>query len=105
MKKEYRSDACAAIHELASDIHSAGVMDKRVLRKFDDSCLVSVRPMKPEDIRNLRRWEHVSQSVFAMYLNVSRATISKWERGENRPDGASLKLLTLVRNKGLDAMV
>jgi putative transcriptional regulator len=30
--------------------------------------------------------------------------VSKWERGEKRPDGASLKLLNLVRTKGLKAI-
>jgi putative transcriptional regulator len=30
--------------------------------------------------------------------------VSKWERGEKRPDGASLKLLNIVRPKGLKAI-
>jgi putative transcriptional regulator len=43
----------------------------------------------------------VSQSVFANYLNVTASLVSKWERGEKRPSGAALKLLTLVEKKGL----
>jgi putative transcriptional regulator len=39
-----------------------------------------------------------------MHLNVSKGVISQWERGEKQPAGASLKLLTLVREKGLDAI-
>jgi DNA-binding transcriptional regulator YiaG len=30
--------------------------------------------------------------------------VSKWGRGEKRPSGASLKLLTLVEEKGLMAV-
>lgn len=30
--------------------------------------------------------------------------VSKWERGEKAPSGASLKLLTLVKNKGLECI-
>ncbi len=104
MKKEYRSDALGAIHETASDLHDAGVMGKRTLRKFDEMCLTPVRPMKSEVIREIRKREHVSQAVFAMHLNVSKGVISQWERGEKRPAGASLKLLTLVQKKGLDAI-
>lgn len=104
MPKTYRSDALGAVHETASDLHDAGVMDKRTLRKFDELCLTPVRPMIPEEIRALRRREHVSQAVFAMHLNVSKGVISQWERGEKRPAGTSLKLLTLVREKGLDAI-
>ena len=104
MKKQYRSDALAAVHETASDLHDAGAMDIRTLRKFDKMCLTPVRPMKPEEIRALRRREHVSQAVFAIYLNVSKGVVSQWERGETHPAGTSLKLLALVQEKGLDAI-
>lgn len=104
MKEKYRSDALGAIHETASDLHDAGVMAKRTLLKFDALCLTPLRQMKPEEIRALRRREHVSQAVFAMHLNVSKGIISQWERGEKHPAGASLKLLTLVQEKGLDAI-
>lgn len=79
-------------------------MDKRTLRKFDELCLTPVRPMRPEEIRALRERERVSQAVFARHLNVSTGLISKWERGEKHPAGASLKLLTLVQEKGLEAI-
>ena len=104
MKKQYRSDALGAIHEAACDLHDNGVMDKRTLRKFDRMCLTPVYPMRPEDIRALRRREQVSQAVFAIHLNVSKGVVSQWERGEKQPAGASLKLLTLVQEKGLDAI-
>lgn len=104
MKKKYQSDALGAIHETASDLHDAGVMGKRTLRKFDEQCLTLVHPMKPVEIRKLRQRELVSQAVFAMHLNVSKGVISQWERGEKHPAGASLKLLTLVKEKGLEAI-
>ena len=104
MRKTYRSDPLGAIHETASDLHDAGLMDMRTLRKFDELCLTPVRPMQPDDIRALRKRERVSQAVFALHLNVSTGLISQWERGEKHPAGASLKLLTLVREKGLEAI-
>jgi putative transcriptional regulator len=42
--------------------------------------------------------------VFARYLNVAVKLVGEWERGEKRPSGPSLKLLALVRAKGLDAV-
>lgn len=104
MTKKYRSNALGAVHEVASDLHDASVMSKRTLRRFDELCLTPVRPMKPEEIRALRSREHVSQAVFAMHLNVSKGVISQWERGEKHPAGASLKLLALVQEKGLNAI-
>jgi putative transcriptional regulator len=104
MRKTYRSDALAAIHETASDLHDAGVMDKRTLRAFDELCLTPLRPMTPADIRTLRTRERVSQAVFARYLNVTTGLVSQWERGEKRPAGTSLKLLNLVDRHGLAAI-
>ena len=104
MSKTYRSDALGAIHETASDLHDAGLMDKRTLHKFDELCLTPVRSMQPSDIRALRERERVSQAVFALHLNVSTGLISQWERGEKHPAGASLKLLALVQEKGLQAI-
>jgi len=102
--KAYRSDALAAIHETASDLHDAEVMDKRTMRRFDELCLTPVRPLAPDEIRALRERERVSQAVFARYLNVTTGLISQWERGEKKPIGPSLKLLTLVNEKGLAAI-
>ena len=43
----------------------------------------------------------MSQAAFAAYLHVTTSLVSKWERGEKKPDGPSLKLLNLVKAKGL----
>ena len=104
MTKQYRSEALAAAHEAALGLVEAGVMSKRTMRKFDEMCLTPVEDMTPEDIRELRLREHASQAVFARYLNVTTGLVSQWERGEKRPRGASLKLLTLVAKNGLGAV-
>jgi putative transcriptional regulator len=39
MSKTHGNEALAAIHEVASDLHDAGVMDRRTLREFDELCL------------------------------------------------------------------
>jgi putative transcriptional regulator len=94
----------AAVHETAEDLHEAGLMDKCTMREFDELCLTPIRPLIPEEIKKIRERENVSQGVFANYLNVSKGIISKWECGEKRPSGASLKLLSLVERKGLSAI-
>jgi putative transcriptional regulator len=93
-----------SVHKTAAGLHRAGIIDKATMRGFDALCLTPVEPMAPEEIRALREREQVSQPVFASYLNVRKDAVSKWERGEKRPDGPSLKLLNLVRAKGLQAI-
>ena len=104
MGKQYRSNIMASIHETAEDLYEAGLMEKRTMREFDSLCLTPISPLKPEEIRDIRERENVSQVVFATYLNVSKNIVSQWERGEKRPSGASLKLLSLVEKKGLSAI-
>ena len=45
-----------------------------------------------------------SQTVFAAYLNTSPSTVQKWEQGQKKPNGPSLKLLNLAEQKGLEAL-
>ena len=101
MTKQYKSRAMASIHETAENLHAAGVMDKRTMRKFDEACLTPVRPLLAAEIKSLREREGASQAVFARYLNVTTGIVSQWERGEKRPQGATLKLLSLVARNGL----
>lgn len=102
--KKYRSDAMAAIHETMDALHKVGAVDKQTMRRFDEACLTPVESLTAKQIKALREREHVSQTVFANYLNVTPNLISKWERGEKRPSGPALKLLSLVEKRGLTAV-
>ena len=101
---KYRSRLAGAIHETATGLHRAGLLDKETMRNFDLTCLTTVLPLKPADIAALREREGVSQGVFALYLNVRPKLVSEWERGDKKPSGPSLKLLSIVKAKGLDAI-
>lgn len=103
-RKQYHSAMMASVHETAEGLHAAGVMDKRTMREFNELCLTPVQPLKPKEIRALRLREGASQAVFARYLNVTTGLVSQWERGEKRPQGASLKLLSLVAKNGLQTV-
>lgn len=104
MTRQYRSRAMASVHETAEGLHNSGLLDKQTMRAFDAACLTPVRPLTPAEIRALREKEGASQAVFARYLNVTTGLVSQWERGEKRPQGPSLKLLSLIARNGLAAV-
>lgn len=104
MTKKYRSDAFAAIHETMEALHDIGAIDKQTMREFDDSCLTPVEVLSGDQILLLRQREHISQPVFARYLNVSKNLVSDWERGVKKPGGPALRLLTVIQKKGLAAI-
>ena len=88
-----------------SDLHEIGLLDKKTMREFDASCLTKVENLSAKDVLALREREGVSQAVMARHLNVAVKLVGEWERGEKRPSGPSLKLLALVKAKGLDAIL
>lgn len=104
MAQKYKSDALAALHESVQGLHDIGLVDAKTMRQFDSTCLTPIENMSPEEIVETRTKQGVSQTVFAHYLNVSVGSVSKWERGEKHPSGPALKLLALVKRKGLEAI-
>ncbi len=93
-----------AVHETAKGLHKAGVMDTMTLRDFDALCLPPVKTYTPAQIKRIRLRNRASQAVFAAYLNTSPSTVQKWEQGQKKPNGPSLRLLNLVDKKGLEAL-
>ena len=102
--KKYKSEAMAAIHETMESLFEVGAIDKQTMREFDDACLTAIEPLTPEEIRSIREREHISQPVFARYLNVTKGLISAWECGTKKPSGPALRLLTIVEKKGIDSI-
>ena len=105
MTKKYRSEALAAIHETMEALHDVGAVNKQTMRELDEACLTPVHPMQPEQIRALREREHLSQPVFARYMNVSKNLVSDWERGVKKPGGPALRLLSVVEKSGIQALI
>jgi putative transcriptional regulator len=103
-EKGYRSAIAGAVHEMINDAYEVGIVSRETLRTFDHACLKPADPLAPSEIRALREREHVSQPVFAAYLNVSRNLVSDWERGVKRPGGPALRLLSIIQRQGLDAV-
>jgi putative transcriptional regulator len=93
-----------SVHESARALHKVGVIDKATMRDFDAKCLETPVEFEPQAIKRLREINHVSQPVFARYLNTSESTVEKWETGAKRPSGMALKLLSIVQKHGLQML-
>lgn len=96
----------STLHSISS---SASVIVLPIARKttrrgFDAMALTHVVAMDGTDILALREREGISQAVLALHLNVRPKLVSDWERGVKHPSGPSLKLLALIRSKGISAI-
>jgi putative transcriptional regulator len=99
----------AEIVETMQGLHKIGAvsdaeLEKTTLRMLGRDALPKVAGLSPAQIAKVRERAGVSQAVMAGFLNVAVNTVSQWERGERRPTGAALKLLHIVRTKGLDVV-
>jgi putative transcriptional regulator len=50
------------------------------------------------EIKRIRQKTGLSQVMFAGSIGVSPKTVEAWENGRNKPEGASRRLLELVRD-------
>jgi len=92
------------VHDGAKDLYEIGLMDDMTMREFDALCLPAIKKLSARQIKLLREKNKASQAVFAAFLNTSVSTVQKWEQGQKRPNGPSLKLLNLVADKGLGVL-
>ena len=89
------------VHESAENLYEAGAIDITTMREYDSLCLPEVEELTPKQIQRIREKTKVSQPVFAKFLNISSSTVKHWETGEKHPSAPCLKLLHIVKDKGL----
>lgn len=94
-KQKFKSDAFEAIHSSADALLKVGAINKATMREFDQSCLTTLVELDPQQIKRLREDNHVSQPVFARYLNTSESTV-QWNRGHETGGRRNLSRFTLT---------
>jgi putative transcriptional regulator len=105
MTTHNKSRILQEVHSTAMGLSNSGLIGKRRMAEFDVLCNLEVKEISPTKIRRLRQKENISQAVFAAILNTSVSTIQKWELGDKKPSGPSLKLLSILERKGLEAVL
>jgi len=112
----YRGVALALIQRLRREIvemtegqHRLGLVSEEevqqvTLRMLGRDALPQIVRLSPAEIVKVRERAGVSQPVLAGFLNVGVQTVSQWERGMRRPTGMALKLLHVVKAKGIEAL-
>ena len=86
-------------------LHEAGAISKVTMRQFETIGPPPVRELSAADIKRLREALKFSQPVFALHLHTSASTVRKWAQGETHPTGPALKLLNVIADKGLQAII
>lgn len=101
---KYKSEALQVVHEMMCASHQIGAISDEKMREFDRACLIEPEPLNSEQIRAIREQHHLSQADFARQLSVSIQSLNAWERGTRKPNHATLKLLNIVKHKGIEVL-
>jgi putative transcriptional regulator len=110
IRKKRPSRMAKALLETADDMRRVEILDaagheKITLRHLRGSTDMVAKPISGSEIRSLRVHAHLSQAVFARYLNLTVGYVSQLERGAKRPKGPALALLNVIRRKGIEAIL
>jgi len=109
-KSKKTSRLTEALLETAKDMRDTGILgeaayEKITMRHLGATDKPAIEPLTGEEIRMMREQAHMSQSVFAHYLNLTVGYLSQLERGVKHPTGAVLALLNVIHRKGIDAIL
>ncbi|MCL2808595.1 MAG: helix-turn-helix domain-containing protein [Treponema sp.] len=83
------------MQELSEAVNNQQGKDK--IKRFKP-IIKPVSIFNPDDIKQIRKKTGLSQVIFAASLGVSPQAVEAWEYGKNKPDGASRRLLEIVRD-------
>ncbi len=91
--------------ETIEGLYKTGTVDEITLREVKALALPEIKPYPPKVIMRLRRKFKLSQAALARFINTSVYTVQKWEQGIKKPSGPALKLLHIIDEKGLSAII
>lgn len=99
-------DRLERMQAMAQRFSDNGSIDQLTMRKIDALAISAKREeMTAARIQKLRQRERISQAVLATVLNMSSESVQKWEQGKTKPQGAALRLLNIIDEKGIAAVL
>lgn len=63
----------------------------------NDCTFAPLRDYEAREIKEIRNSLGMTQTVFALFMGVSKKTVEAWESGRNMPDGPARRLLAMVQ--------
>ncbi|MGN0341359.1 MAG: helix-turn-helix domain-containing protein [Roseburia sp.] len=64
--------------------------------------ILPIKEYSSSEIRDIRMKAGMTQSVFALYMGVSKKTVEAWECGRTHPTGPAFRLLDILATEDLE---
>ncbi len=103
--RKRKSETMERLLRLSRDLHGCGTFNDEDLRTIERVGMSAPQPLRAEDFRAIREQSTYSVYTLARILNTTARQFRRWEQGLGRgPQGAELRLLRMVRDRGLAAV-
>lgn len=93
------------VQHSAKSLYDAGIINATTMREFQVIKTKKIKNFTSRQIKQLRLSCKISQPVLAKLINVSQSAIKQWEMGERHPSGPAIKLLNLISERGIAAVI
>ena len=84
--------------------HRAGWISDEDRRGYEIDGMQMPDPLLPHELRAIRERDRLELSRFAVLIATTPRQLRRWEQGFGRPQGPALRLLHLVRDRGVHAV-
>ncbi len=99
------------LYETAKGFYEIGLMEKERFERAEAFYLSNLpyessgsEELNPEEIKQLRRRNFLSEADLAVYLDTTIPIVKGWERGKEHPNQSQLILLNIIKKKGIKAI-
>ncbi|OWQ44592.1 hypothetical protein CDL60_24185 [Roseateles noduli] len=89
---------------MSRGLHACGAFDDDAIRRIEHAGMLPPEPLTREDFRALLEQSSCNVYTMARMLNITTRRVRRWTQGLGRPKGAELRLLRMMRDRGVDAV-
>lgn len=102
--RKRKNDTVKELLKFSRELHACGIFDDGAIRRIEHAGMLPPEPLTPKDFRLIREQSSYSVYTLARMLNTTARRYRRWELGQGKPHGAELRLLRMMRERGVDAV-
>jgi putative transcriptional regulator len=102
--RKRKNETVLEMLRLSRALHACGAFDDNAARRIEHAGMLPPEPLTPEDFQAILGQPSCNVYSVARMLNTTDRRIRRWAQGLGKPKGAELRLLRMMRDRGVDAV-
>ncbi|HEY1397473.1 hypothetical protein [Roseateles sp.] len=102
--RKRKNETILELLRMSRELRACGAFDDDAIRRIEHAGMLPPEPLTPEDFRALLEQPSCNVYMLARMLNTTARRLRRWAQGLGKPTGAELRLLRMMRDRGVDAV-